>query len=193
MEVKKRLYTVDDVLDMQGWDGKRDRKYELIDGELIEISPTNYPHARLAGRLFRYFEDYAESRNLGEASVEAGFHPANDRSTLLAPDVAFIVRARRPDPASFTLVGFMPDLAVEIKSPSNTMAELRRKAAIYLENGTQLVWLIDPMKRRAEICRLGRDGRFQTQTVESGGKLDGEDVLPGFKLALRQLFPISPD
>ena len=40
MEVKRRLYTVDDVLELPGWDGKRDRKYELIDGELIELSPT---------------------------------------------------------------------------------------------------------------------------------------------------------
>ena len=188
MEVKRRLYTVDDVLELQGWDGTSDKKFELIDGELIERSPTNYPHARLAGRLFRYFEDYAESRNLGEASVEAGFHPANDRTTILAPDVAFITTARLPDPESFTLVGFMPDLAVEIKSPSNTMAELRRKSAIYLENGAQLVWLVDPMKRIAEVCRLGGDAQLAIQTVESDGKLDGEDVLPGFELELRQLF-----
>ena len=188
MEVKKRLYTVDEVLEMQGWDGIKDRKYELIDGELRERSPTNYPHARLAGRLFRYFEDYAESRNLGEASVEAGFHPTNDRSTLLAPDVAFIRRARLPDPDSFTVVGFMPDLAVEIKSPSNSMAELRRKSAVYLENGTQLVWLINPMRRIAEVCRLGGDGQLQSLTLELDSKLDGEDVLPGFVLELRQLF-----
>ena len=51
MEVQKRLYTVDDVLELQGWDGTRDRKYELIDGELIEISPTNYPHAWLAVKI----------------------------------------------------------------------------------------------------------------------------------------------
>lgn len=188
MEVQKRLYTVDDVLELQGWDGTRDRKYELINGELIEMSPTNYPHARLAGRLFRYFKDYAESRNLGEASVEAGFHPVNDRSTLLAPDVAFIRRARLPDPESFTLVGFMPDLAVEIKSPSNSMAELRRKSAIYLENGTQMVWIINPIKRVAEVCRLSDDGQFQSQTVDINGKLEGEELLPGFELALRQLF-----
>ena len=82
----------------------------------------------------------------------------------------------------------MPDLAVEIKSPSNTMAELRRKSAIYLDNGAQLVWLIKPMKRIAEICRLGEDGRLQTQTVEGDDTLYGEDVLPGFELELRLLF-----
>ena len=190
MEVQNHLYTVDDVLELPGWDGARDRKFELINGELIEMSPTNYPHARLAGRLFRYFEDYAESRNLGEASVEAGFYPANDRTTLLAPDVAFIRSGRQPDPESFTLVGFMPDLAVEIKSPSNTMAELRRKALIYLDNGAQLVWIVNPMKRIAEVCRLDED-QLKIETVGTDGKLDGEDVLPGFELPLRQLFPAA--
>ena len=68
------------------------------------------------------------------------------------------------------------------------MAELRRKALIYLNNGTRLVWILYPARNSAEICRLGRGGRFQTQTVESDGMLDGEDVLPGFELELRQLF-----
>ncbi len=68
------------------------------------------------------------------------------------------------------------------------MAEQRRKALIYLDNGTQLVWLINPMGRIAEVCRLGEDGQFETQTVGINGKLDGEDVLPGFELELRQLF-----
>lgn len=68
------------------------------------------------------------------------------------------------------------------------MAELRRKALIYLYNGTQLVWLINPMQRMAEVCRLGENGQFQSETVAIDGKLDGEDILPGFELELRQLF-----
>jgi len=188
MEVQKRLYTVDDVLELQGWDGKQDRKYELIDGDLIEMSPTNFWHGRLAGRLFRYIEDFAERRDLGAASVEAGFYSSDDRTTFLAPDVSFLSKSHLPDPEAFVFVGVMPDLAVEIMSPSNTMAELRRKSAIYLENGTQMVWLLDPMKRTAEVCRLGEAGRFQYQTIEPEGKLNGEDVLPGFELELRQLF-----
>lgn len=68
------------------------------------------------------------------------------------------------------------------------MAELRRKSAIYLENGTQMVWIINPIKRVAEVCRLSDDGQFQSQTVDINGKLEGEELLPGFELALRQLF-----
>ena len=68
------------------------------------------------------------------------------------------------------------------------MAELRRKSAIYLENGTQMVWIINPMKRTAEVCRLGEAGRFLARAIKPEGKLHGEDLLPGFQLELRQLF-----
>ncbi|MCY3979564.1 MAG: Uma2 family endonuclease [Chloroflexi bacterium] len=65
MEVKKRLYTVEDVLELQGWDGIRDRKYELINGELCEMSPGNMLHAWLASRVDRMIGNFAEERELG--------------------------------------------------------------------------------------------------------------------------------
>ena len=83
----------------------------------------------------------------------------------------------------------MPDLAVEVKSPSNSYPELRRKARIYLSNGTSLVWIIDPMKRSAEVWRVDEDGGFESETVTIQGVLRGEGVLPGFELPLRTLFP----
>ncbi len=192
MDVKERLYTVDAVWEMQGWDGERDRRYELIDGELIEMSPANYPHARLAGKIYRLLEEYAESRDLGEASVEGGFYPADDRSTLVGPDVAFISRSRLPDPEAFAFVGYMPDLAVEIVPPSNTVAELRRKASLYLENGSHLVWLVNPMEGRAEICRLDENDELHIEAIDINGALRAGEVLPGFALPLRALFPEAP-
>ena len=102
--------------------------------------------------------------------------------------MSFLSKTLLPDPEAFIFVGVMPDLGVEIKSPSDTMAELRWKSAIYLENGTQLVWIINPMKRTAEVCRLDDDGQLAIQTIEPDGKLFGEDLLPGFELELRQLF-----
>ena len=82
----------------------------------------------------------------------------------------------------------MPDLAVEIVSPSNSVKELRRKAAIYLQNGTQLVWIVMPGKNSVEVCRM-KDGAGMTrEIVESTGTLSGEQVLPGFELGLPRLF-----
>ena len=82
----------------------------------------------------------------------------------------------------------MPDIAVEVKSPTNTLAELRRKAAIYLQHGTQLVWIIIPDQRSAEVCRLDASGEIQTEFMGEDGKLSGEPVLPGFRLELSTLF-----
>ena len=188
MEVKKRPYTVDDVLELQGWDGHRDRKYELIHGELIELSPANLLHAWLASRIDRTMGSFADENDLGYSLVEGGFSPPDDAHNLYAPDVAFVSKARMPEPIPQTFAGFMPDLAVEIASPSNTVAELRDKAEIYLRNGTALVWILFPERSSAEVCCLGEDGQFHSQTVERDGKLYAEDLLPGFELELRQLF-----
>ena len=83
----------------------------------------------------------------------------------------------------------MPDLAVEIQSPSNTLAELRRKAAVYLANGTELVWLVLPARAAVEVWRMGPDGEAAREFVARDGSLTGEPVLPGFTLDLQKLFP----
>ena len=188
MEVKKRLYTADDVLELQGWDGISDKKYELIDGELNESAPANLLHQWLAFEIAGEIRDYLKQHDIGYGGVEGGFSPPGDRQNLYAPDVAFISKTSMPDPIPQTFAGFMPDLAVEIASPSNTVAELHDKALIYLRNGTQLVWIVYPERESAEVCRLGADGRLAIQSVGINGNLRGEDVLPGFELELRRLF-----
>ena len=188
MEVQKRLYTVDDVLELQGWDGRRDRKYELINGELIEMSPANLLHSWLALEIAGEIRNYLKQHDIGYAGVEGGFSPADDRHNVYAPDVAFVRKERMPDPIPQTFAGFMPDLAVEIASPSNTIAELHGKALIYLGNGTRLVWILYPERASAEVCRLGDERQLKTESVGEDGTLIGEDVLPGFELELRRLF-----
>ncbi|MDE2638569.1 MAG: Uma2 family endonuclease [Chloroflexota bacterium] len=188
MEVKKRLYTVDDVLELQGWDGNRDRKYELINGELREMSPANMLHAWLASRVDRMIGNFAEERELGYSFVEGGYFLSDDRHNLYAPDVAFVSKARMPDPIPQKFAGFMPDLAVEIASPSNTVAELHSKALIYLRNGTQLVWILYPVRESAEVCRLDDEANLKAESFGIDVPLSGEDVLPGFELDLRRLF-----
>jgi len=188
MEVQKRLYTVDDVLELQGWDGTQDGKYELIDGELIEMSPANLLHFWLASELTGEIRDYLKQRNIGIVGVEGAFSPPGDRHNFRVPDVAFVRKARMPQPIPQSFAGFMPDLAVEIASPSNTVSELRDKGEFYLRNGTDLVWILYPDRNSADVCRLGDDGQLSIQTVDINGKLEGEDVLPGFELELRRLF-----
>ena len=188
IEVKKRLYTIDDIADLPTRVGNRDVSYELHDGELIEMSPANDLHSWLAARLARIMGNFAEERGLGYAFVEGGYYPEGDRHNLYGPDVAFVRRERLSFPLRGTFSGFMPDLAVEVKSPSNTRREMREKAAFYLSNGAKLVWIVLPSDETAEVWRLGAGGELERDVIGQNGKLDGEDVLPGFALELRRLF-----
>ena len=81
----------------------------------------------------------------------------------------------------------MPDLAVEILSPSNTLSELQRKAAVYLQHGTALVWLVKPDDKTVEVWRLTDENELTSEIVGPAGVLTGE-VLPGFRLDLEALF-----
>ncbi len=189
MAIQERLYTVDDVRRLAQLPENEDKHLYLIDGELFWEMAPGYRHGRLAGHIFRFLMNYAEAHDLGDGSVESGYYPADDRHTLLGPDVAFLRKENAPRDDHEKFVPRMPDLAVEIQSPGNTLAELRRKAAVYLARGTELVWLVLPERAAVEVWRIGPDGEPLTETVARDGSLSGEPVLPGFSLELRRLFP----
>ena len=121
---------------------------------------------------------------MGIVTGETGYHPPGDRYNLLLPDVAFISFGRAPDPFPDKLVPVMPDIAVEIKSPSNTLSELREKAGRYLRMGSTLVWVIFPSEQKVEVHRPQQPA----ETLGLEDSLSGDAVLPGFELALRRLF-----
>ncbi|MCY3831600.1 MAG: Uma2 family endonuclease [Chloroflexi bacterium] len=189
MAIQERLYTVDDVWLLAQQPENELKRFYLIDGELFWDMPPGYTHGNLAGHIFRYLLNYAEAHDLGDGSVESGYFPADDRHTLLGPDVAFIRKDNVPPADHEKFVPRMPDLAVEISSPSNTLAELRRKAAVYLANGTELVWIVLPERAGVEVWRMGPGDEPASELIERDGSLSGESVLPGFTLDLRRLFP----
>ena len=104
----------------------------------------------------------------------------------MLPDVSFTSKARMAQKPLSTYVPYMPDLAIEIVSPSQSLAQVRRKAEVYLRHGASLVWLIDPQTKFAEVWRQDRAER---ETIAADGDLSGDDILPGFRLPLRQIFP----
>lgn len=188
MAVQQRTYDIDDLWQLV-CNADDDRYFELIEGEIVEMSPPGGEHSTIAGEIFHYFRLFDPRRELGIPTVDAGYHPPDKQDILLSPDAAFTRIERAPNPFPRTWVPVMPDIAVEVKSPSNTLAELRQKAAIYLSHGSQLVWIIIPSSKSAEVCRLGAQGDMERETVGADGALSGEDVLPGFTLALSALFP----
>ena len=189
MEVQQRVYDVDAFWRFVCQPENNDKYFELINGEIIEMSPPGWEHGTLAGEIYHYFRLFDPERRYGSPSVDTGFYPADNRSTVLSPDVAFTRIERAPVRTFKTWVPAMPDIAVEVKSSSNTLAELRRKAVIYLKNGTQLVWIVMPDRKGVEVSRLDAKGNIQTEFIGTDGSLSGESVLPGFHLDLNALFP----
>ena len=187
MAVQQRVYDIDRLWQIV-CDSEDDTHYELIEGEIVAMAPPGGEHGTIAGEIFLHFRLFDPQRKLGVPTVEAGYHPPTERDTLLSPDAAFTRVARVPNPFPRTWVPVMPDIAVEVQSPSNSLAELRRKAAIYLQHGTQLVWIIMPEQRSAEVHRLGADGAIEREFVGADGSLSGESVLPGFSLEIARLF-----
>ncbi len=105
-----------------------------------------------------------------------------------APDVSFISKARviqygfkRSTKKFFPAA---PDLAVEVLSPSNARAEINARLKDFFASGTQLAWVIDPDNECAEVCHSPTD----RELVGSGGRLEGEQLLPGFSFPIADLF-----
>jgi Uma2 family endonuclease len=116
--------------------------------------------------------------------AETGFHIARRPDTVRAPDVGFVRNDRVPNT---TIQGFFegpPDLAVEVLSPDDRPAEVAAKVADWLASGCLAVWLVDPAEKTATIHRQDVPPRV----VLASNELDGEDVLPGFRLPAAEIF-----
>ena len=94
-----------------------------------------------------------------------------------------------PRPLPEEWIPVMPDLAVEIAAPGETLGHLRQKAAVYLRKGTSLVWIVLPAQRGVDVCRLASGARLDIEFIGADGTLSGEEALPGFALELSRLFP----
>lgn len=189
MATQEQLLDIDAVTELMRQPEFADKRFYLIDGEIIEMSPVQRVHSRLASMIDFFLRGYVMSKDLGEVHVEHGFHSPVDRSTMLAPDVAFISHARLSGQPADGFISVMPDLAVEIASPSDSLAQLRRKASFYLDNGSRLVWIVLPSQRGVDVCRSASGARLDIEFVGADGALSGEEALPGFALELSRLFP----
>jgi Uma2 family endonuclease len=131
--------------------------------------------------------DFIDELDLGAyGGFEGGFRLASDPDTVRAPDFWFIRKDRiLPEGLPDAFWPGAPDLAVEVLSPTDRSGDIADRSRDYFAAGVRLVWLLDP---RAKAAAAFPDGRMP-YFVLSDGELDGEDVLPGFRLPLRDVFP----
>jgi len=159
---------------------------ELVAGEVIEMTPGAVESARISSRVVRRLGAYVEEHKLGETYVsEPGFVLSRAPDCVRAPDVAFVSAERLP--AETALEGFFdgaPDLAVEVVSPTDRAGEIEAKVAGYLRAGTRLVWVVYPKEHFVRVHRSSAESFL----VDETGTLAGDLVVPGFTLAVADIF-----
>jgi Uma2 family endonuclease len=160
------------------------RLCELVDGTLVE-KPVGYYESRLAIVLISYFEMFLTEHDLGIILGADGMMRVEPKQVRM-PDVAFYSWEqfpRRVLPRG-SILDRVPDLAVEVLSPSNTKKEMARKRKEYFLGGCKMVWELNPIKRTVRVYSAPDESKL----VREKGTLDGGSVLPGFKLRVADLF-----
>jgi Uma2 family endonuclease len=159
------------------------QKYELVDGQ-IRVSPAGARHGlvivELTGRLGAFVKR-ARSGYVFDSSTGIRLPKENVRS----PDVSFVARRRFKKtgvPKGF--IPFAPDLAVEVLLPADSPRYVLDKVGEYLEAGVRMVWVLDPEARSACVYR----SLTAVRTLSEKDAVSGEDVLPGFRCRLRDIF-----
>ena len=161
-------------------------RYEVIDGERVEREPMGAFETVLASWLCHLINSFAVGRKLGLAVNEVLFILDVHRDLRRRPDVAFVSYARWPESIVTRQPAWnvIPDLAVEIVSPTNLAEEIDNKISDYFRTGVRLVWVVYPDSGRVYVYQ----SPTQVTVSERTGTLDGGEVLPGFRLPIEQVY-----
>jgi Uma2 family endonuclease len=162
---------------------EEDKRYELDEGEFIEMTRPAYRHNRVLMRLTLSLGNYFDRQRTGEALLSENLY-ALSPLTRRAPDIAVILGDRRKELEGAKVIPIVPDIAAEVLSPSETPRMILRKLRQYFEAGVKEVWLIDPESREVEIWT----GPQLPERELAGDAAITSQLLPNFALPLQELF-----
>lgn len=180
MEIAVKNWTDEELMALP----KDGYKRELLQGNII-MSPAGSEHGRISFLIAAAIDRHACQHRLGIVfDSSTGFRLTPD--DLLSPDTAFVTRARFAGLQRMPRGYFpgAPDLVVEVLSPSDSLDRIHEKMVVYFSHGCRLAWVINPAERNALVYR----GPDADRLLRPADALDGEDVLPGFRLPLAELF-----
>ncbi len=173
--------TVDDVVAIRN----RERRIcELVDGVLVEKT-MGFRESVFACVLIQILKNYVDQHRSGLIAGPDGMMTLAP-GLVRIPDVSFVSRDQFPSgrPGNEPVPRLIPNLAVEILSPGNSPAEMDQKLRDYFAAGSQLVWYLDPSDRTVRVYRSPEN----FIVLDESGTLDGEEVLPGFRLPISEWF-----
>ncbi len=165
----------------------RDLKFErTASGELIIMPPTGSDTGNRNFDIAVELGIWNKQTKLGKGfDSSTGFKLSNGKD--VSPDVAWIKKERWDSLTSeqqYKFAPIAPDFVIELRSPSDNLKPLQEKMEEYIENGVKLAWLIDRKQGKIFIYRPGQ----VVEELDHPQTLNGEDILPGFVLDLREIW-----
>jgi Uma2 family endonuclease len=164
----------------------RDLRIEMTaQKELIIMSPTNMETGRKNAKITARLIVWAEQDGTGEV-FDSSSELTLPNGAKRSPDACWILKSRwnrfsKEEKQRFTEV--CPDFVIELRSPSDRLADVEEKMEEYIANGSKLGWLLDPIENQAIIYRPGQlPERISEPTI-----LSGDPVLSGFKFDFREI------
>ena len=162
-----------------------DKRYELIDGELILAPAPRRDHQRVDMRLGWRLGMFVEENGLGVV-YSAPRDVVFSNTDIVQPDLMFISNERMHIDTEAEVWGG-PDLVVEILSPSTAARDRTAKRALYAEHDVSEYWIADPDVRTIAVMLLGEQG-FETVAVYGEGDTLVSPTLPGFSILVDEVF-----
>lgn len=186
--VSQRLYTEDELMALGS-----DARIEVIDGEIVQMSPVGGRHHFIGGNIYRVLDRHVMERDLGHVFMDGLLFLLRKEGRGIkgaqVPDVAFV---RKTDiPANWNIdkpFPGAPTLAVEVMSPDDKTEEVLTHVRRYLEAGTEQVWVVYPKEQ--ELHQYVRGLPDQVRVYQGDDTLDGGDLLPGFVLKMQDVFTL---
>lgn len=180
--------SAEDFLDVANSPEYADSRVELIEGEIVAMPFNNSLHGWIVIFLGGKLSLFVAQNKLGLVTgADAGFvleRNPDGRDTVRGLDIAFISRAKAPVALPTTWLDVVPDLVVEVMSPSNTVSDTNLKIDQLLRAGCPQVWIVHPDLRRVDVHSAAG-----IQIYREDDTLSAPDILPGFEIAVSDIFP----
>ena len=184
--VAKKLMSADEFWEFVHRPENQDRRFDLIRGEVVEVSRPRTPHGIVVARICSLLDRYAESVGHGYVITESGVVLSENPATVVGPDAAYFTDANTFEDLHPKWGDVPPVLAVEVWSPSDRPGRTNAKIREYLTSGVKIVWQVDYEERTVTVYRPKQD----MEVVGASGELTGGDDLPGLSMKVADIFKL---